>query len=653
MTWRIPWIIGTGLGMGALMATLSLHPLLGYPLTLIEEVLTSQFFLWRGSRDPHPDVVILALDEDSLRLRDLFEPEELQDQPELQAMARGVPWPRQVFASAVQKLTDAGASRIGFDILFDEPSFFGEADDQVFGDAVAAFPGKTVFAVTDTFISSTLSSGLYNIRVEPTLIEALQRERVELGLVHFYPASHQQLLRIPGRHTLANRTTTDIPPFSLVTTGDPVPEQDIGINYAGTTGSYPTYSFWMLFDPFFWQTNLENGAVFRGKTVLIGSTALLAQDLWPTPFTPQMPGVEIHAHAIGTLLGRQGLRSLPTAYQLVLVGMTGLLTGLSLFGVKRLGMKLLLATTGLTLGIGLGYWSFLALWILPMGGILTSIGLTGLVDITATGLREQRQRQQLRRILDRRVAASVLQEILAQPQAFADSLGGRRCQVAVLFSDIRSFTTLSSQISPETLVTLLNRYFACMVEPILQQKGVVDKFIGDAVMAEFGCPIFRDAATEALASVRAALQMRRSLLGLREQLRQEQQPLIFHGIGINFGEVIAGNLGSPEKIEYTVIGDAVNVASRIEGMTKDLGHDILISQAVYQLVQDQIEAVNLGSIYLKGKPDPVVLYGVIDEKGGSGQTHRQVQQDYQAWSQKMIGDPVPPFPAEPVKGIPQ
>lgn len=150
-------------------------------------------------------------------------------------------------------------------------------------------------------------------------------------------------------------------------------------------------------------------------------------------------------------------------------------------------------------------------------------------------------------------------------------------------------------------------------------------------MAEFGAPFSREAQTDALAAVHAALGMRQALQQLREQLKAEQKPLIFHGIGIHFGAVVAGHLGSPDRIEYTVIGDAVNVAARIEGLTKLVKHDIVISDTVQHLIKDTIWTEDLGLFEVKGRLDPVHLYGVVDVREGDGSLYKQVQEDYQAW----------------------
>ncbi|MEN9231658.1 MAG: adenylate/guanylate cyclase domain-containing protein [Thermostichus sp. DG02_5_bins_236] len=262
------------------------------------------------------------------------------------------------------------------------------------------------------------------------------------------------------------------------------------------------------------------------------------------------------------------------------------------------------------LGLAGAYGAFWLGWSLLVTGLLAVGALTGLADTTLQGVEEQQNRLRLGRILQRRVAPAVLAELLRQPDSFADTLGGQLRPVAILFSDIRDFTPLAADMAATDLVALLNRYFAAMVEPILAEQGTIDKFIGDAIMAEFGTPLFRDAATEALAAVRAAVGMRIALEQLRTELQQEGQPLFQHGIGIHFGEVVAGNLGSPQRLEYTVIGDAVNVAARIESLTKSLGRDILISEAVYQLVQDQVRVEDLGSHSLKGKAEPLHLYAV-------------------------------------------
>jgi adenylate cyclase len=166
-----------------------------------------------------------------------------------------------------------------------------------------------------------------------------------------------------------------------------------------------------------------------------------------------------------------------------------------------------------------------------------------------------------------------------------------------------------------------------MVDAILEYQGTIDKFIGDAIMAEFGSPVSRGEKADAMNAVNAALNMRSALMELRQLWQNENKIPFSNGIGINYGEVTVGNIGSARRLEYAVIGDTVNVASRVEGMTKDLGTDIVITGSLYEIVKDEIDVVDFGEHALKGRVGNVRLYGVIGLKGCDRQAYEQVQND--------------------------
>jgi adenylate cyclase len=193
------------------------------------------------------------------------------------------------------------------------------------------------------------------------------------------------------------------------------------------------------------------------------------------------------------------------------------------------------------------------------------------------------------------------------------SLGGESLKVTILFTDIRSFTTLSEKMDPQQLVGLLNEYFTEMVGIVMHEDGVVDKYIGDAIMAVFGAPVPKP--QDAVNAVRAAVRMRRALFDLNQKLAERGRPGLRTGIGIHTGEVVAGNIGSEKRMEYTVIGDAVNLASRLESNTKDLGVNILISEDTYALTKHVIEVRPMREITVKGRGAPVMTYEVLGLKG--------------------------------------
>jgi adenylate cyclase len=191
-------------------------------------------------------------------------------------------------------------------------------------------------------------------------------------------------------------------------------------------------------------------------------------------------------------------------------------------------------------------------------------------------------------------------------------LGGEKQVATVLFSDIRSFTTLSEQLEPKDLVSMLNRYFTVMGDPIIRYRGVLDKYIGDALMVHFG--IFGETENSADNAVRAAIDMVRALMGFNEQQENRQEPQINIGIGVHTGELVAGNIGSPNRMEYTVVGDTVNLASRAEGLSKLFGAHIVITEATYKSLKDRSKYLSrpLDLIVVKGKTKPVLMYEIFD-----------------------------------------
>jgi adenylate cyclase len=224
-------------------------------------------------------------------------------------------------------------------------------------------------------------------------------------------------------------------------------------------------------------------------------------------------------------------------------------------------------------------------------------GYNAMVD----GLRE---RDNLRTTFGKYMTTTVMEHLLAGKV----QLGGESLPVTVLFTDIRSFSTISERMEAHALVSLLNEYFAEMVTIIMHEDGVVDKFIGDAIMAVFGAPVPKPGDAER--AVRAAIRMREALASLNQKLVERGMDPIRAGIGIHTGEVVAGNIGSEARMEYTVIGDAVNVAARLETATKDTGEDILVSEDTRAQVGEAFDFRPLGDIQVKGRQQPVRIYGV-------------------------------------------
>ena len=227
-----------------------------------------------------------------------------------------------------------------------------------------------------------------------------------------------------------------------------------------------------------------------------------------------------------------------------------------------------------------------------------AIGFNTMVD----GLQE---RDKLRATFGKYMTETVLMHLMNGKVR----LGGETLTVTILFSDIRGFTSISEEMNDaQALVALLNEYFTEMVSIIIQEDGVVDKYIGDAIMAVFGAPVSKP--DDAVRAVRAAVRMRHALLELNERLALRGVSPLRTGIGIHTGEVVAGNIGSEQRMEYTVIGDAVNLASRLESSTKELQVDVLISGDTYELVKESCDTRAIGEITVKGRVEPVMTYEV-------------------------------------------
>lgn len=219
------------------------------------------------------------------------------------------------------------------------------------------------------------------------------------------------------------------------------------------------------------------------------------------------------------------------------------------------------------------------------------------------------QQQRLMSTLCRYVTREVAEQVLQDQGNLG--LGGIRKKVTILFSDIRDFTTLSEKYPAEEIVNLLNDYFSSMINAVFKYQGTLDKFIGDAIMAVFGTPIARN--DDPLRAIQTAVEMRRELKLFNERRVSQGKPAIETGIGLCDGEVVSGNIGSEQRMDYTVIGDAVNLASRLEGLSKNFEAKILFNEAVYEMVKESFTCVELGVENVKGKREKVKIFGILDK----------------------------------------
>jgi adenylate cyclase len=348
---------------------------------------------------------------------------------------------------------------------------------------------------------------------------------------------------------------------------------------------------------------------FKDKIVLVGATAVGIYDLRNTPFSPVFPGVEIHANVISNILRGEFINK--PKWTRIYDGITILFLG-SLIGfvVPRLSpvKGMLFALMLFTLHILSSYWLFShqRIWasmVYPLlAGVLVYTCMTVYHYMT-----EERERKKIRGAFSYYVSSSVVNEMLKNPEKL--KLGGDKRDLSVLFSDIRGFTTISEGLAPEELVHLLNEYLTVMTNVVFKYDGTLDKYMGDAVMAIYGAPL--DQPDHPHRACRSALDMIEELKRLNEKwIREGKRPLDI-GIGINTGMMMVGNMGSEQRFDYTVMGDAVNLGSRLEGANKNYKTNILISEFTQERVKDAFVCMELDSVQVKGKLKPVRIFQLV------------------------------------------
>ncbi len=385
------------------------------------------------------------------------------------------------------------------------------------------------------------------------------------------------------------------------------------VPYRGLRGSFPYVSAWKVLD------GSADRHLLEGKIVLVGTSAPGLLDLRSTPVENVFPGVEVHANIIsGILDGR--IRQHPawvTGFEFLQLILVALLLTTALTWLPPLPATLTtLATTATVIGLSLLAWHYQL--ILPLASTLVLILLLFVFHMTWGFFAESRGKRQLALMFGQYIPPELVEEMSDSGHEF--SLEGESREMTVLFSDVRGFTSISEGLEPKQLTQLMNALLTPLTRVIHQHRGTIDKYMGDAIMAFWGAPLEdRDHARHALY---AAFDMMRALEEMQQEFRERGWPEVRIGIGLNTGNMNVGNMGSEFRVAYTVLGDAVNLGSRLEGLTKAYGVDIIVSESTREQVPEFLFR-ELDRVRVKGKQEPVAIYEPVGHKNDVGETTRE------------------------------
>lgn len=613
LLWLIPLIV-------VFIRLLYLIPL----FSNLEYQARDSLFRLRGKLPLSDRIVIIAIDDASFSALD-------------------IPWPfpRSYHAKLIDNLCKAGARQIVFDVEFTENSF-PEADSimaqSAYNSGRTIFAGKVLYPQSPrdpvqklTPISALTDLGLPWGTVNMTAdsdgaircyspfewfdedpvfsigVAALANWRVHQSSWDSHVKLEGSTLKVGGKQIPLNKNHKSL------------------LNYHGPAGTFRQLSYASVLDdstvsmPGYQGAELDEfyeilaSGILKDKIVLIGATIDELHDKFPTPFGGQwMPGVEIHGNFIEMVFSGNYLYSLnPWLYTVF-----SLLLAVGLWFLFR-NMKPQYAAYAVILIIimnyGLAYFLFSRLsYLIPIAQTASLILIIYLTSLISSYLGALKEKRFIRHAFQQYLAPELVSQLLHNPKSL--KYGGDLQEISVLFSDIRSFTTYSENHTPQETVNILHEYLTEMVKVIIANQGILDKFVGDEVMALFGTPV--PLANHALSACRTALQMREQLRKMQQAWKEAGREPFEIGIGINTGLAVVGNLGSEQIFDYTAIGDTINLGARLEGLNKEYPTQnlIIISEFTLEKVKDYVNANYLDEVKVKGKNKAVKIYELIGLK---------------------------------------
>lgn len=553
-------------------------------------------FRLRGSVEAPQNIVIVAIDEDSFSELDMQ-----------------WPWPRSLHADLVNSLTKAGVKTVVFDILFAEPSF--KVEDTWFAETISK--NKNVVLVNE--ISKVEDSKLgYSVEkvIDPTPISNLASIDVPRGYSNVQLDADGFVRRIAtGQSGEKALSVVAVEKFKDQNINN-LPE-DLFINYLGPARTIKTISYYQALDPeqFLPKGFLENSLVFVGLSTLAEAEIKSNRtDHFPVPFTTwgdgYMPGVEIHASAANSIITSSYIKPISEASLFIYALLLGIIGGMLLFQYRpTVGAFIYLLVTAIFFGIS--YRLFITKGVfLSLPYLVASFTTCFLVSPFFHYFWARKQRAYIKGAFETYLSPKLVNEVMKSSSNL--ELGGEEREGTVLFLDLEGFTSISEKLAPKELIALINRNLGELAEIIMKHDGMIDKYIGDAIMAVWGVPIEDERHAEKACS--AALEIISNLKAMNEREKNLSGTDVSLRIGISSGTLLAGNVGGGKRLNYTVLGNSVNLASRLEGLNKDFKTRVLISEDTEKLLGDGFKRRDLGCVRVKGQEREVCIY----ELGGEG-----------------------------------
>jgi adenylate cyclase len=567
------------------------------------------------------------------------------------------PWPREAYGPILDFCKRGGAKVVAFDVVYTEPSVYGVADDSAFGAAIARGPafigalqlsnrggqqrqwpvefGRALFEIPglDSYMSTLRSRGA-DASVTTFPVREVAGTATLLGNVSGQPDPdgifrRAHLFTLFDGHAvpslgcaafLAGTTETPLSAASnhLTLHGIKLPVDNAGrliLRYAGPSGTYTRFSAAAILQS---ELRLREGGrptidprVLKDSYVFFGFSAPGLLDFRPTPLSKMNPGVEIHATALDNLLAYNFLGEAPAWLVVLAVLLLTLLSGIAVVKSKRASFSVIVFTIALPLPVIAGFASYAAGYWFPIMasllGVLTALVAGIIVDYATEGRKKAYHKRAFRHYL----GAEVIEQLISDPAKL--QLGGEKRELTIFFSDIEKFSSFSERLDPPVLTALLNDFLSDMTDIILAEGGYLDKYIGDAIVAFWNAPLTQG--DHAARACRAALRCQRKLAERRQEFFERTGATIKMRVGIHTGPVTVGNMGSRERFNYTVLGDAANLASRLEGANKSFGTYAMVSGATWEQTKGAFLGRELGRLRVVGREAPVQVFELVGLAG--------------------------------------